>query len=33
MDNLKFFRKVNERLIFQLLLAFAIVSVAMLVLL
>lgn len=33
MDNLKFYKRFNERLIFQLLLAFAIISVAMLVLL
>lgn len=33
MDNLKFYRRVNERLIFQVLVAFAILSITMLVLL
>jgi len=33
MDNLKFYKRFNERLIVQLLLAFAIIIVAMLVLL
>jgi hypothetical protein len=33
MDNLKFYRRFNERLILQLLLAFGIISVTMLVLL
>jgi hypothetical protein len=33
MDNLKFYRKFNERLILQLLVAFAIISITMIVLL
>lgn len=33
MENLKFYRKFNERLIFQMLVAFAIISITMLVLL
>ncbi len=33
MENLKFYRKFNERLIFQLLVAFAIISITMIVLL
>lgn len=33
MDNLKFYRKFNERLILQVLVAFAIISITMLVLL
>jgi hypothetical protein len=33
MDNLKFYRRFNERLILQLLVAFAIISITMLVLL
>ena len=33
MDNLKFYRRFNERLILQVLVAFAIISIAMLVLL
>lgn len=33
MDNLKFYRRFNERLILQVLVAFAIISITMLVLL
>lgn len=33
MNNLKFYRRFNERLILQVLVAFAIISIAMLVLL
>jgi hypothetical protein len=33
MDNLKFYKKFNERLILQLFVAFAIISITMLVLL
>ncbi len=33
MDNLKFYRRFNERLILQVLVAFAVISITMLVLL